>query len=149
MKRSIIFSSALVVISVAIHGCGSPAGSDSATSPIQTATDEGSGEHGHHDHGGSDHGGHAHGDHDHGDGTGPSDMEKIKVELAKLSPEDAKSAEEQHFCPVTGDMLGAMGAPIKVDVDGQQVWICCEGCRDSLLEEPEKYLAKLKNEADK
>ena len=72
--------------------------------------------------------------------------EKMKAELAKLSPVDAASAEKQHFCPVSGDMLGAMGAPIKVDVDGQQVWICCEGCRDSLLENPDEYLAKLKKE---
>jgi len=72
-------------------------------------------------------------------------MEKMKVELAKLSPEDAASAMKQHVCPVSGDMLGAMGAPIKVDLDGQQVWICCEGCRDPLLEDPAKYLAKLKN----
>jgi Cu(I)/Ag(I) efflux system membrane fusion protein len=74
-----------------------------------------------------------------------TDMEKMKVELVKLSPEDAASAEKQHFCPVSGDMLGTMGAPIKVDVNGRQVWICCEGCRESLLENPEEYLAKLKD----
>jgi len=36
-----------------------------------------------------------------------------------------------------------MGTPIKVDVNGTAVFICCEGCRESLLEEPNKYLAKL------
>ncbi|WP_460166783.1 hypothetical protein [Thermostilla marina] len=50
---------------------------------------------------------------------------------------------KQHICPVSGEMLGSMGTPIKVDVSGRQVWICCEGCRDSLLAEPDKYLAKL------
>jgi len=49
------------------------------------------------------------------------------------------------MCPVSDEMLGSMGAPIKIDVDGQQVWICCEGCRDPLLEDPAKYLAKLKS----
>ena len=73
-------------------------------------------------------------------------MEKMKVELAKLSPEDAASAEKQHMCPVSEEMLGTMGAPIKVGVDGQQVWICCEGCRKQLLENPDEFLAKLKQD---
>ncbi len=70
-------------------------------------------------------------------------MEAIQKGLADLSPEDRRSATKQHVCPVSGEMLGTMGAPLKVDVDGQQVWICCEGCRDKLLEDPAKYLAKL------
>jgi Cu(I)/Ag(I) efflux system membrane fusion protein len=43
--------------------------------------------------------------------------------------------------------LGSMGTPIKVDVKGRAVFICCEGCRESLLAEPKKYLAKLSKEA--
>jgi YHS domain-containing protein len=73
-------------------------------------------------------------------------MDKMKAELAKLSPEDAASAESQHFCPVSGEMLGTMGAPKKIDVDGQQVWICCDGCKDKMLGNPAEYLAKLKKE---
>lgn len=73
-------------------------------------------------------------------------MEKMKAELAKLSPEDAASAEKQHVCLVTDKMLGTMGAPKKVDVDGKIVWICCEGCREELLGNKETYLAKLKKE---
>jgi hypothetical protein len=80
---------------------------------------------------------------DHADAS-QSDMDTIHAELAKLSPEDAASAEKQHVCPVSGEMLGLMGPPVKVDVNGQQVWICCEGCRDQLLADPEQYLAKLK-----
>ena len=79
-------------------------------------------------------------------GDGQSDMEKMKAELAKLSPEDAASAEKQHVCPVSGKMLGTMGAPQKIDVKGQDVWICCAGCKDPLLEKPDEYLAKLKKE---
>lgn len=82
-----------------------------------------------------------HGEHSQQGGT---DMEKMKAELAKLSPEDAASAEKQHVCPVSGEMLGTMGAPKKVDVNGQQVWICCDACREKLLADPETYLGKLK-----
>lgn len=82
--------------------------------------------------------------HDHGDPSDETtDMDRMRAELAKLSPEDAASAEAQHICPVTDEMLGTMGPPKKVDVDGRQVWICCEGCRDPLLENPTDYLAKL------
>lgn len=91
-------------------------------------------------------GGHDHDDHDKNGEAGKTDMEKMKAELAKLSPEDAASAEKQHICPVSGEMLGTMGAPEQVDVNGEQVWICCAGCKDTLLESPEKYLAKLQKE---
>ena len=74
----------------------------------------------------------------------PADLEKAKAELAKLSPEERASAEKQQVCPVTGEMLGSMGPPKKVDVSGQQVWICCDGCSEELQTNPDKYLAKLK-----
>ena len=77
------------------------------------------------------------------DASGQTDMDKMKAELAKLSPEDAASAEKQHMCPVTDEMLGSMGAPEKVQVGDQDVWICCAGCKDTLLGDPDKYLAKL------
>ncbi len=83
----------------------------------------------------------AHGDHSHAD---QSDMDAMHAQLAKLSPEDAASAEKQHICPVSGEMLGLMGPPIKVDVQGTQVWICCEDCREQLLENPDEFLAKMK-----
>jgi len=73
-------------------------------------------------------------------------MEKMKAELKKLSPEDAASVEKQHFCPVSGKMLGSMGAPIKVEVKGKSVWICCEGCKQKVLDNPDEYLAKTHTE---
>lgn len=69
--------------------------------------------------------------------------EEMIAALAELSDEDRRLAERQRICPVTKMALGSMGPPPKVDVNGQAVFICCEGCRASLLEESEKYLAKL------
>jgi Cu(I)/Ag(I) efflux system membrane fusion protein len=83
---------------------------------------------------------------DKGSHGGQSDMAKMKAELATLSPEDAVSAEKQHVCPVSGKMLGTMGPPNKVDVNGTLVWICCDGCKDELLQNADKYLADLKKE---
>jgi Cu(I)/Ag(I) efflux system membrane fusion protein len=89
-----------------------------------------------------DHSGHDHGDHETGE-AGQSDMDKMKAELAKLPETDRLAAEKQHMCPVSGEMLGTMGAPLKVTAKGQDVWLCCKGCKDKLLENPDEYLAKL------
>lgn len=41
---------------------------------------------------------------------------------------DALAMQVQRICPVSGDELGAMGEPIKVNVGGQHVFVCCKGC---------------------
>ena len=126
MKRTVLFGTIVfAVVSLALYGCGSPSNNaEQAPSPPAGTSN-------------------AHGDHD---DHSQNDMEKMKAELAKLSPEDAASAEKQHICPVSGEMLGTMGAPLKIDVNGQQVWICCDGCKDKLLASPDEYLAKIRPE---
>jgi hypothetical protein len=42
-----------------------------------------------------------------------------------------------------------MGVPMKLNIDDRAVFICCEGCRELLLDEPAKYLANLEQEAGK
>ena len=39
----------------------------------------------------------------------------------------------QRNCPVTGEALGSMGPPIPVNVQGQTVYVCCQGCSKRLL----------------
>jgi hypothetical protein len=73
-------------------------------------------------------------------------MAKIAAALDGLAAGDRALVERQRICPVTQTPLGSMGTPIKVDVLGRPIFICCEGCQDSLLAEPEKYLAKLSKE---
>lgn len=60
----------------------------------------------------------------------------------ELSAEDQALVDAQIFCPV-GGKLGGMGTPVKVMVGEKPVFICCEHCREPLLEDPEKYLAEL------
>ena len=67
--------------------------------------------------------------------------------LSGLSAEDRALAGQQRICPVADSQLGSMGPPRKVDVNGTSVFICCEGCRQTLLADPEKYLAKLESAA--
>ena len=66
--------------------------------------------------------------------------EKEKA-LAPLAPEDRKLAEAQKVCPITGEALGEMGTPVKVSVNGQAVFLCCDGCKKKALDNPDKTLA--------
>ena len=129
-RNSLVPSVFVLALLLGVYGCSSP-GREVATPPVPA-------EEMHNDH---DHSAHAEGDHNHA--AQKTDMEKMAEQLATFSPEDRESAMKQHFCPVSGEMLGTMGAPEKVDVNGQPVWICCDGCKDKLLADPDKYLAKL------
>jgi hypothetical protein len=63
---------------------------------------------------------------------------------SKLSQADQKLAKLQKTCPVTDLPLDSMGGPVAVNVEGQRVFICCQGCESRLKRDPQKYLAKLK-----
>jgi hypothetical protein len=73
-----------------------------------------------------------------------ADDAKVRDSLAKLGPEDRKLAEAQGKCPVTGRALGSMGAPVKVLIQGQPVFLCCDGCRDTALADQQGTLSKAK-----
>jgi hypothetical protein len=73
------------------------------------------------------------------------DEAKIKENLAKLTPEDRKIAEEQKWCAVEDDnLLGLMGTPVKVMIKDEPVFLCCKGCVKSAKKDPDKTLAKVK-----
>lgn len=161
----------LLPVAVALAGCGKPPPAPQAApqaTPEEPAangheghTDHSTGEnegsraaaphdhsaHEHADHGHADpgHGGHDHADHEHGDqaqhGSGDAGVADA---LAELTPEDRSLAEKQRICPVSGELLGSLGTPLKVEVLGQQVFLCCEDCKAKLLEKPDEYLTKLK-----
>lgn len=71
---------------------------------------------------------------------------KIKAELDKLDPADRKLAEEQKFCAVETDgrLGGSMGAPIKVMIKDQPVFLCCKSCEKHAKADPDKTLAAVK-----
>jgi membrane fusion protein, copper/silver efflux system len=73
---------------------------------------------------------------------GSGEEQDIAAALASLSTEDRLAVETQKFCPVLRDSrLGSMGAPIKLMVDGQPVFVCCDGCTKRALAQPTKTLA--------
>ncbi|HMO13687.1 MAG TPA: efflux RND transporter periplasmic adaptor subunit [Pirellulaceae bacterium] len=74
-----------------------------------------------------------------------AELAEIDAALAPLSAADRDLAEAQVICPVMEVRLGSMGmgTPIKLEVLGTNVFICCEGCRNRLVAEPERYLQVL------
>lgn len=67
---------------------------------------------------------------------------EVTEALASLSDEDRALAQSQKFCAVrTDSLLGSMGTPIKIDVKGHPVFLCCKGCKAKALNDPEATLS--------
>jgi Cu(I)/Ag(I) efflux system membrane fusion protein len=75
----------------------------------------------------------------------PADMDaKVKAALARLSAEDRRLAEAQGTCPVLKDSrLGSMGVPVKLMLNKQPVFLCCEGCVAKARKNPGQTLARV------
>jgi hypothetical protein len=84
--------------------------------------------------------------------TGPSEADKVRAALGKLSTDDRKLAEAQILCPVTDEELGSMGVPVKLTIKDQPVFVCCKGCGKDAEKDPDgtlKKVAELKAKAAK
>lgn len=46
-------------------------------------------------------------------------------------------------CIVSDEELGSMGKPVVFVHKGQEIKLCCKGCRKDFNKDPEKYLKKL------
>lgn len=138
-RLSYLAIAASFVLGFGMFGCSNPAtNSTNSKTPANTPSTDND------NHDGHMNGDHMHDEHEGSDMKDSSAMDKMIKGLANLSESDQASAMKQHMCPVSGEMLGTMGEPIKVTVKDQEVWICCNSCKDDLLADPDKYLAKLK-----
>ena len=69
---------------------------------------------------------------------------KIEAALAALPSADRSLAEAQQYCPILkNNRLGSMGTPVKLDVSGHTVFVCCDGCKEQALENPIETLAQV------
>ena len=80
-------------------------------------------------------------------GVGAESQEDPKIEAAlnELSEEDREVAKAQKFCAVAGEKgrLGSMGKPYKLVIEGRPVFLCCDGCEEDALKNPQETLAKV------
>jgi hypothetical protein len=82
-------------------------------------------------------------DHQSHEGHSKHEGTEVNEAFAKLDSGDQKAALAQKICPVTDQALGSMGTPIKVTVEGRDVFVCCQGCVDKLKDKFDEYVAKL------
>lgn len=60
-------------------------------------------------------------------GTFASAQQTTKTE--SLTDADQIRISVQKICPVSGQALGKMGTPIKSEIEGETVYLCCAGCK--------------------
>ncbi len=79
--------------------------------------------------------------------TAPTSQAKpddVAAERSKLAPDERALVEAQEWCVVSSDeRLGSMGPPLKLDIKGQPVFVCCKGCKKKAEADPDKTLAKV------
>jgi len=82
-----------------------------------------------------------------GDKAAKSDVKLSEKEIAGINKlPDAKDRElalAQKVCPISGEHLGGMGAPLKVSADGKTGFLCCEDCKEDFDKDPKAALAKI------
>ena len=73
-----------------------------------------------------------------------ADDPKIAKAMAELPEEDRVAATAQKFCAIEAkSRLGSMGMPYKLMIEDKPVFLCCEGCKDEALKNPQATLAKV------
>ena len=63
--------------------------------------------------------------------------------LAKLPMNERMAIEAQKYCAIAStSLLGSMGNPIKLEIEGKPVYLCCNGCSKKASADPSGTLAK-------
>ncbi len=74
----------------------------------------------------------------------PGEDLEVAQAMAELDLADRALARAQRVCVVSDkSMLGSMGKPYKLMVEGQPVFLCCEACKDEALKDPKATLARV------
>jgi hypothetical protein len=70
---------------------------------------------------------------------------EIEANLAKLTPEDRKLARAQRYCAVENkNRLGSMGVPMKIVIQDEPVFLCCDSCETRARAHADRTLAKVR-----
>lgn len=66
-----------------------------------------------------------------------------RVVIARAASTDEAAIRSQKVCPITNQPLGSHGAPTKLLIDGQALFVCCPGCIEKVEKNPDMYLATI------
>lgn len=70
--------------------------------------------------------------------------QRRQISVSQATSADQVAIRAQGHCPVMNQALGGHGAPIKITIDGQPLFVCCKGCIRKVEQNPDLYLAKVK-----
>jgi YHS domain-containing protein len=71
----------------------------------------------------------------------------VSTARADTSTNAPAKPDKMATCPVSGEKLGEMGSPYVFVYQGQEVKLCCSGCKKDFDKDPAKYLKKIQDAA--
>lgn len=72
-------------------------------------------------------------------------LSEASAVLANFPAKERAAIEAQKYCAIQDkNLLGSMGAPIKLELNGEPVYLCCKGCIAKAKADPNATLAKVK-----
>lgn len=77
-------------------------------------------------------------------GGPPPEVNRLhpQILVALATAADEAEIRAQRECPVLRSPLGQHGAPIKVTINGQSLFVCCQGCIAPIERNPDFYLVQ-------
>jgi hypothetical protein len=81
---------------------------------------------------------------------GAEEVDEVTAAINELPEAERTVALAQKYCPVAAmseppmdNLLGGMGKPFKVTLEGKDVFLCCEHCKELAEKDPAATLAKV------
>ena len=71
----------------------------------------------------------------------------VSAARADTSTNAPAKPDQLTTCPVSGEKLGEMGKPYVFTYQGQEVKLCCSGCKKDFDKDPAKYVKKIQDAA--
>ncbi len=74
-------------------------------------------------------------------GNGKADVSFREVSIVPADEDQqlAAAIARQKLCPVSGKLLGSMSPSVRVELKGQDLFVCCAGCVNEVKANPLKY----------
>ena len=64
-------------------------------------------------------------------------------QVSYASNSDFAAVQAQGKCPVMNQPLGQHGRPIKILINGKELFVCCKGCIERVKKRPVYYLSQV------
>lgn len=85
-------------------------------------------------------------EHAHHDGDSEKTHDTHQAGAAHMGASEAEGGIVSYpldWCVVSGDKLGAMGKPVSITHQGQEIKFCCKNCVKGFKANPDQYLKKI------